>query len=128
MAKKKKATTAKKKATTKKATTKSSRKDQDTGESIPDGLLGDWADEVPDPLQQAADEYDSLYQKAANATSKSNAAREKCIDLMKKHNINRVRIRNGKKHLTLSTADRLKIEKPKEPTSHEDVGPDGVGA
>jgi hypothetical protein len=71
-------------------------------------------DEVPRPVQDAADEYVRAKRAKANALAKMNARAEELIDLMKEHDIAEVEIDDHDKRLTLSAADKLKIEKKKD--------------
>ena len=70
------------------------------------GQLGDWLDEVPDAVQDAADEYDKAHTTAkSNAQGKLNTAKENLIENMRLHGIKKVRIRNGEKFLVVSARD-----------------------
>jgi hypothetical protein len=71
-------------------------------------------DPIPKPVQEAADEYARAKRSKANALAKMNARAEELIDVMKEHDITEVEIDDGDKRITLTAADKLKIEKKKE--------------
>lgn len=81
---------------------------------IPKGQLGDWADEFPEDVQEAADAYDRDYTSKTKATGKLNTAKDVLIDVMKANSLSRVRIRNGEKWLVVSATDKVTYTKPEE--------------
>lgn len=82
--------------------------------AIPKGQLGDWGDEVPEDVQDAADAYDKAHTSKSKATAKLNSARDNLVENMRAGSIRRVRIRNGEKCLVVDSTDRIKYEKPGE--------------
>lgn len=82
---------------------------------VPDGQLADWQEEVPEAVQDAVDEYVKSLRIKNKATEKLNSRKEVVIETMKEHDVDHVRIDEGKKVLMLSEMDILKIEKAKEP-------------
>jgi len=78
----------------------------------PKNQLGDWLEEVPDAVQDAADAYDKAHTAKSKADGKLNTAKERVIEQMKDHNCPRVRVRNGAKILVLASTDKVKYEKP----------------
>ena len=65
---------------------------------------GEWSDDVPEEVQNEVDEYMKNLRTQHKATEKTNASKERAIAAMKKHNIPRVRIDEGKKWLVCTDA------------------------
>jgi len=82
--------------------------------ATPKGQLGDWLEEVPEAVQEAADAYDKAHTAKSKADGKLNTAKERLIDTMKEHGTPRVRVRNGAKTLVLGATDKVTYEKPAE--------------
>lgn len=87
-----------------------------------DGLLGDWLDDVPEAVQEAADAYDKAHAAKTRADGKCNTAKENVIAAMKEHNVPKCRIRNGEKVLELSSMDKVRIRKPEASTDADSNG------
>lgn len=80
----------------------------------PKGQLGDWLDEVPEAVQDAADEYDKAHSAKTKAQGKLNTAKDTLIEKMREAGVKKVRIRNGEKILKLSEMDKITYAKPEE--------------
>ncbi len=80
----------------------------------PKGQLGDWLEEVPEEVQEAADAYDKAHTAKTKTQGKLNSAKDILIDVMREHKVDKVRIRNGEKLLTISATDKITYEKPEE--------------
>lgn len=76
--------------------------------------LGDWLDEVPDAVQDAADDYDKAHTAKNKAQGKLNTAKENLIAKMRANGITKVRIRNGEKFLKISALDKITYQKPED--------------
>jgi len=61
----------------------------------PAGQLGNWLDEVPKVVQEAADVYDKAHMVKTKAREALNTAKETLIERMRANGINKVRIRNA---------------------------------
>lgn len=70
-------------------------------------------DEVPQEVQDAADDYDKAHRAHAKTKAKLNTAQEYVLQTMADHKVERVKIRNGDKVLVYSEDAKVKIEKPK---------------
>lgn len=86
--------------------------------NLPDGEK--WEDEVPAPVQQAADEYIEALRGCNAAREEMNLAKDACIEAMKEHGCAKLRIDEGKKWLVLEAADKLKTQKVKSDGSADD--------
>jgi hypothetical protein len=80
----------------------------------PNGQLGDWQDDVPEVVQEAADDYDKAHTAKGKAQGKLNTAKDVLIEKMRANNVPKVRIRNGEKSLVVLATDQIKYEKPAE--------------
>ena len=78
------------------------------------GQLGDWLEEIPEDVQNAADAYDKAHTAKSKADGKLNTAKESLIDKMRERKIKRVRVRNGAKFLVLGATAKVVYEKPAE--------------
>lgn len=76
---------------------------------------GDIADEVPEAVQAAADDYVRAMRASNKAKEKLNGAKDNCIQVMQEHKCSRVRIDEGSKILRLDDEVKLKTEKIKPP-------------
>jgi ABC-type sugar transport system substrate-binding protein len=86
-------------------------------------LSDDWADKVPEGVQEAADTYMSARIKKTNATERFNGAETSLIDLMISQKCHKVQViyKDGTKVLELSELVKLKLRKPeKAPSADED--------
>ena len=81
-------------------------------QSSPKGQLGDWLEEVPEDVQDAADSYDKSHSAKSKADGKMNTARDALVDLMNKNKVLKVSIRNGAKKLVLTVNEKISYEKP----------------
>lgn len=80
----------------------------------PKGQLGDWLEEVPEAVQEAADAYDKAHTAKSKASGKLNTAKESLIEKAKAHGCKRVPVRNGAKFLVISATDKVTYDTPKE--------------
>jgi hypothetical protein len=76
-------------------------------------LNPDWEDEIPEPVAAAVDDYLKKMRAKNKLSEQERAAREKCIEQMKEHNIKRLRIDDGKQWLECEDVGRLKTRKVK---------------
>mgnify|MGYP007059416323 FL=1 len=76
-------------------------------------------DDVPEVVQQAADKYKKSLEAKNKAASKANTAKEKCIELMIEHDIDKLKILDGAKVIEFATTPRLKNRKPEELSEEE---------
>ena len=76
------------------------------------GQLGDWLEEVPEDVQDAADAFDKSHSAKSKADGKMNTARDTLVDLMNKNKVTKVSIRNGAKNLVLKVNEKISYEKP----------------
>ena len=83
------------------------------------GQLGDWLEEVPEDVQEAADERMRTLRAKNKATEKYNSAQEACMQAMKEHDVKRIRIDDGKKWLVYDEKGTLKTEKIKSPSEED---------
>lgn len=92
--------------------------DLEEGE-VPPGQLGDWKEVLPKEVQDAVDDYVECMREANEARGRKNAARDKCIEMMEAHEIERVPIDDGGKFLVCENVQKLKTEKIKHPKEDE---------
>jgi len=86
---------------------------------VPAGQLGDWKEVLPKEVQDAVDEYVECMRETNEARGRKNAARDKCIEMMEAHEIERVPIDDGGKFLVCESVQKLKTEKIKHPKEDE---------
>lgn len=89
----------------------------------PQGTLGDWQDQVPKAVQEAADLYSQALVAKGKAHGKFNSAKDSLIELMKSNKCLKVRVsyKDSEKIIELEELQNLKLRKPKEqPTSDDD--------
>lgn len=92
--------------------------DLEEGE-VPPGQLGDWKQVLPKEVQDAVDEYVEAMRESNEASGRKTAARDKCIEMMEAHEIERVEIDDGGKFLVCERVQKLKTEKIKHPKEDE---------
>ena len=63
--------------------------------------------------------YDKAHLARSKAAGKLNSAKDRLIEIAKKHKVNKVPIRNGAKDLVLDITDKITYEKPKAPDESE---------
>lgn len=85
----------------------------DSSESVPSGQLGDWLEEIPVEVRDAADSYISVLREYNAAKESMNYEKQNCIEKMKEHGVTRVRIDEGGKYLVCEDTVKLKTEKAK---------------
>jgi hypothetical protein len=78
----------------------------------PNGQLGDWQDDVPEVVQEAADDYDKAHSAKTKAQGKLNTAKDTLVSKMRENEVDRVRIRNGEKLLVIGSTDKINYKKP----------------
>lgn len=72
-----------------------------------------WQDEIPEAVAEAVDDYLKKMRSKNKLAEQERAARDKCIEVMKEHNIKRLRIDDGKQWLECEDTNRLKTKKVK---------------
>lgn len=87
---------------------------------MPDGQLGDWGDDVPQAVQEAADLYEEALLACNRMREARDAKKDSLIFQMKKHDVERVRIRNGEKIITLTDEPKVKVGKAKKKKDEDD--------
>lgn len=92
----------------------------------PKGQLGDWLDDIPESVAEAAEVYDRTHTAAQKAKGKLNAAKENLIAAMVETGCKRCPIRNGEKFLELEETEKVKFAKPRENPANAMNG-DGAG-
>lgn len=73
----------------------------------------EWQDQIPDDVSTAVSDYLRDMRGKNKLAEKERASRAKCIDLMKKHGICKLRIDEGKQWLEVSDESKLKTRKVK---------------
>lgn len=80
----------------------------------PKGQLGDWLDEIPDEVAEAAEAYDAAHTAAQKAKGELNTAKDNLIEKMVETGCKRCPIRNGEKYLELQEREAVKYAKPRD--------------
>lgn len=74
-------------------------------------LMPECAEEIPDVVAEAADTYLRAMRQKNKFAEQTRVAKEKCIELMKEHGIDKMRIDNGKQWLEVEDKMNLKTRK-----------------
>jgi len=73
----------------------------------------DWQDQIPEPVAEAVDDYLKKMRGKNKIAEQERAARDRCIELMKEHGIQKLRIDEGKQWLEVKDEPKLKTRKVK---------------
>lgn len=73
----------------------------------------EWQDHIPDDVSAAVADYLKDMRGKNKLAEKERASRDKCIELMKKHGIDKLRIDEGKQWLEVKDEPKLKTRKVK---------------
>jgi len=76
-------------------------------------LSNDWADEIPEPVSEAVDDYLRKMRAKHKLAEQERSAREVCIERMKKHGVKELRIDDGKNWLECEDEAKFKTRKVK---------------
>ena len=76
-------------------------------------LNPEWNDEIPEPVSEAVDEYLKNMRAKNKLAEKERLSREKCIEVMKEHDIKKLRIDDGKQWLECEDTNKLTTRKVK---------------
>jgi hypothetical protein len=91
-------------------------------QTLKDNSGDDWADKVPEAVQEAADNYMQARVKKTNAVEKFNGAETNLIDVMTETDTKKVKViyKDGTKVIELSELVKLKLRKPEKAPSADD--------
>lgn len=76
-------------------------------------LNNEWADQFPEEVNQAADDYLKKMRAKNKLAEQERAARDRCIEVMKEHGVPKMPIDDGKSWLICEDTNRLKTTKKK---------------